>query len=144
MIILDTNIISELMREKPDEIVKVWADQLMIGIVGTTTITLAEIYSGLYQLPEGKRKEGYFNKFDAFIKELFAENIFRFDEQTALIYGMLSAESKSQGHNVGSVDIMIAGIAKQYGAKLATRNVKDFQHCDIDIVNPFDGCKTVN
>lgn len=137
MIILDTNIVSELMRQQPDQNVKQWISEQKPFHLAITTITIAEIQYGIQRLPKGKRQDELNQRFKAFIEEVFVGRIFSFDEEAANNYGFLYAECVSEGYNVDAVDMMIAAIVKQHDALLGTRNIKDFKQCDIKLVNPF-------
>lgn len=136
MIILDTNVISELMRELPDPNVKQWITAQKPIHFGITTITIAEIPRGLMRLPLGKRRSRLATSFTAFITEAFSGRIFPFDEEAAYNYGKIAAKCKTEGNNTDAVDLMIAAIAKSRQAAIATRNTKDFAGCNLEIINP--------
>ncbi|MCP5244130.1 MAG: type II toxin-antitoxin system VapC family toxin [Burkholderiales bacterium] len=137
MIILDTNIISELMREQPEIKVKHWISKQNSIHLGISTITVAEIQRGLMRLPTGKRRTQLTTSFEAFVTEAFNGRIFSFDEEAAYHYGQIAAQCEMQGINTDAVDLMIAAIAKTHQAAIATRNVKDFNGCGIEIINPW-------
>lgn len=136
MIILDTNIISELIKTNPDEKVFQWFGSIE-GSVVLTAITIGELQQGVMSLPEGKRKQNLLSAIGVVLDE-YKSHILHYDEQAALAYGALCASLKSKGIGVGQSDVMIASIALVHGATLATRNTKDFAHCGIALVNPFD------
>ena len=138
MIILDTNVISELMRENPDVRVKQWISQQKAIHLGLTTITIAEIQRGLMRLPTGQRRTNLERNFNRFLTAAFAGRIFSFDKDAANIYGQICAEREHAGLHVDAVDLMIASIAKSENAKIATRNIKDFINCTVELVNPWD------
>ena len=137
MIILDTNVISELMRNQPDIEVKHWISKQTPIHLNITTITIAEIQRGLMRLPTGKRRTQLTNSFEAFVTEAFNGRIFPFDEKAAYHYGHIAAHCEMQGINTDAVDLMIAAIAKTHQAAISTRNVKDFTGCGIEIINPW-------
>ncbi len=138
MIILDTNVISELMREEPHPKVKEWISTQKPIHLGLNVITIAEIQRGLARLPKGKRRSMLETNFTNFVTEAFGGRIFSFDEDVAYIYGDIAAKREKEGFNTDAVDLMIAAIAKSQNAGIATRNTKDFEGCGIKIVNPWD------
>lgn len=137
MIILDTNVISELMKTEPDALVIQWINQKEPMELYISTITIAEISYGLHALSEGTRRTKLENAFHKAILEAFEDRILDFDTSSAHIYGKIMAERKRLGKPLGVPDGQIASIACFHGASLATRNVKDFQNCGINIINPF-------
>ncbi|MBS0484832.1 MAG: type II toxin-antitoxin system VapC family toxin [Proteobacteria bacterium] len=137
MIILDTNVISELMREQPDVNVKHWIKAQKAIHLAITAITIAEIQRGLARLPEGKRRTQLTASFSDFIAEAFSGRIFPFDEEAAYRYGEIAAACEAGGINTDAVDLMIAAIASSRRAAIATRNVKDFTGCGVAIINPW-------
>jgi len=137
MIVLDTNVISELMRPAPDAGVKAWLarkDPLDLGI---TTITIAEIRRGIVRLPNGRRRKSLEDRFAAFIEEAFHGRLLAFDTDAAHVCGEVSALREHKGLHADAVDMMIAAIVKTAGATLATRNTRDFEKCGIALVNPW-------
>ncbi len=138
MIILDTNVISELMREEPHQKVKVWIATHKPTDLSLTTIAIAEIQKWLSRLPKGKRRNILKNKFSTFVAEAFSGRIYSFDEEAAYIYGDIAAKREKEGFNTDAVDLMIAAIVKSQNASIATRNTKDFEGCGIKIINPWE------
>ena len=137
MIVLDTNVISELMRESPDETVLAWfAKQKPTNLV-ITAIAIAEIQRGIQRLPTGKRQQQLAENFTGFIDSAFGGRILPFDENTAYIYGDIASEREKAGFNTDALDLMIAAIVKHHNAAIATRNTKDFKDCGIKLVNPW-------
>ena len=137
MIILDTNVISALMREAPDPRVKAWISRQKSIYLGSTTVTIAEIQRGLARLLVGKRRSQLTASFANFVAEAFSGRIYTFDEDAAWLYGDIAAKCESEGINTDAVDLMIAVIAKSHNAAIATRNTKDFVGCGIEIINPW-------
>lgn len=137
MIILDTNVISELMRENPEPKVRTWLSRQKPANLAITSIGIAEIQRGLKRLPEGRRRSYLEASFSAFISEAFEGRILSFDEYAAYVYGDIAAKREKEGFNTDAVDLMIAAIVKSAEASLATRNIKDFEGCDISIINPW-------
>ena len=142
MIILDTNVISELMKEQPDSQVKQWIGSQKPQDLALTAIAIAEITRGLSRLPKGKRRDILEQNFTAFVHDAFGGRIFPFDEEAALLYGGLSATREQAGMKAAPVDLMIASIAKNHNASIATRNIKDFTGCAITLSNPWEKCNS--
>ena len=138
MIILDTNVVSELMRQEPEIRVKQWLGAQKSIDLGLTTITIAEINRGLQRLPVGKRRTALEGSFERFIATAFEGRVFPFDEHAANCYGELAFMREQAGLHVDAVDLMIVAISKANNAKIATRNIKDFKGCGVDLVNPWD------
>ena len=136
MIILDTNIISELMKTNPDMRVMNWSKSLGAQTVATTSICCAEIYAGLSILEDGKRKQGLMAIFNLVLETVLTD-VLPFDDKAAKVYGDLYASQRARGLPTPQNDLMIAAISKANNATLITRNTKDFQNCGIEVVNPF-------
>ena len=138
MIILDTNIISELAKKDADKKVLDWFFTLDSQPIVTTTISLAELYYGIYILPEGKRKSELEKAVDFVMEDVLGDSLLSFDFQAGHTYAALVAKLRREGISMNQSDAMIAAIVKVHDGILITRNVKDFQHCSISILNPFD------
>ena len=137
MFILDTNVLSELMRSKPDAVVVNWVGTQPSTSLFTTAITQAEILYGVALLPEGKRKEGLAHAVDQMFLEDFRDRILSFDSICAHAFSHIAARRREMGRPISQFDAQIAAIAHSRKAVLATRNVSDFEDCDIEIVNPW-------
>ena len=140
MIILDTNVISELMKTRPHEHVNTWLDQQDALTLFTTSITIAEIIYGLSVLPIGHRRDYLETAFNQVITDAFKHRVLIFDESAARIYGQLMGQRKTSGHTLSVLDGQIAAIAKSHQMSLATRNTRDFIDCELNLINPFDSC----
>lgn len=138
MIILDTNIISELMKNSPSLNVMRWLDRQDITCLFITTITIAEISYGIGVLPEGKRKVLLESAFNQAIHAGFKHRIIDFDEVASYAYGRLMSQRKALGKPLGILDGQIAAIAAVNHATVATRNLRDFRRCGLELVDPFD------
>jgi toxin FitB len=137
MIVLDTNVISELMRPAPDAAVTAWLaaqDPLDVAI---TTITIAEIQRGIGRLPNGRQRKSLEERFSAFVEEAFPGRLLVFDRDAAYACGEVSVARERKGLHADAVDMMIAAIVKTAGATLATRNTRDFDKCGIALANPW-------
>jgi predicted nucleic acid-binding protein len=104
----------------------------------TTSITQAEILHGILLLPAGKRRNRLEEAANTMFAEDFVGRIAPFDTDAARFYARIAAERHRRGRSISQFDAQIAAIARSTGATLATRNVADFDHCGIDVVNPWD------
>ncbi|KXU31395.1 plasmid stabilization protein [Sphingobium sp. 22B] len=137
MIVLDTNVISEMMRREPDPQVMAWiADQPMAGVF-TTTLTQAEIFYGLALLPEGRRRDDLLAAARPMFEVDLAGRVLPFDTDAASAYPEIAAGRKQGGKPISQIDAQIAAIVRSRGARLATRNVRDFAECGITVVDPW-------
>ena len=136
MIILDTNVVSELMRPAGDPRVLSWMRKTGDGDLATTAITVAEIEYGLARLPDGSRADAL-RTAAAALWESFATAILPFDVSAARDYGVLTAARESAGRPTSAFDAQIAAIAKVHNAKVATRNVADFQGMGLKLIDPW-------
>jgi predicted nucleic acid-binding protein len=138
VIVLDTNIVSESLKPAPSESVLRWLgseDPLNIFI---TVITQAEMLYGVEVLVSGKRKQGLSALTEKlFGEEGFQDRILSFDQKSARAFASILAGRRAAGRPMSQFDAMIAAIARAHRATLATRNVKDFEHCGIRLVNPW-------
>lgn len=137
MIVLDTNVVSEMMRPKPEVRVQAWLLRQFRADVFLTSITQAEIFFGLAQMDELKRKAALTAEMELLIAEDFAGFILPFDEAAARQFAVIAAARKRMGRPISEFDAQIAAIAAAHGAFVATRNVADFEHCGIDLINPW-------
>ncbi len=137
MILLDTNVISELTRREPDPGVLAWIDGLAADEVWTTAITAAELLSGLARLPAGRRRNELTGAVEGLLREDLAGRIEPFDAETAGHYALLVAERIGAGQPISVPDAQIAAICRKRRATLATRNTRDFEGTGIDLVNPW-------
>lgn len=137
MIILDTNVISEFMTSPPAASVLNWLNAQDAATLYMTTISIAEICYGLEALPDGKRRRLLTERFDQFMTMAFSARILPFDEKAARLYGNIMSDRRKMGRPMSSLDGQIAAIARAHGFAVATRNVKDFSDCQIELINPF-------
>lgn len=142
MIILDTNVLSEMLAPAPSPVVEHWLAAQSPASVFTTTITKAEILYGIGILPEGKRKQVLTAAIGAIFLEDFAGRILPFDEAASDHHARLAAHRRHIGRPISQFDAQIAAIAASRGAELATRNVPDFEETGVKIVNPWIGGPT--
>ncbi|MDI4636909.1 MULTISPECIES: type II toxin-antitoxin system VapC family toxin [Halomonadaceae] len=135
MIVLDTNVISELMRPDPDARVVDWLDRQDAISVTISSITVAEILYGIERLPNGRRKRDFAAMAAAMFEEDFSGRILPFDGGAAVNF---AEQVESVGRQVHMADAQIAAICIQHGAMLATRNIKDFETLSLETINPWE------
>ena len=138
MIILDTNVLSELMKSKPDKSVVCWIGKHKATSLFITALTQAEILYGLEILPAEKRRTALKKAAKSMFELDFSGRILPFDTDAAQLFATIAAERRSIGRPVSQIDAQIAAIARSHHATLATRNVDDFEECGIDIINPWE------
>lgn len=138
MILIDTNIISEMMKPLPNSLVLDWIKHQEILNLFISTITIAEISYGLNVLPKGKRRLNLELAFSKAIQEGFTGRILSFDESAAYQYGLIMSTRRKFRQPLGIPDGQIAAIAKTHGASIATRNLSDFEGCSLQLINPFE------
>lgn len=137
MIVLDTNIISEMMAAHPEVAVINWLNDQNAVTLFVSTITIAEISYGLRLLPKGQRHRLLQDRFERFIEQAFEQRILNFDEAAARVYGEVMGYRKEIGRPLSVPDGQIASIARMHGFAVATRNIKDFKDCGVEVINPF-------
>lgn len=137
MILLDTNVISELVRPVPDTGVEAYVRAAAPEVTFTTAICLAEIRYGLARMPSGRRRDDLASRIDRLFASGFQGQVLPFDAACAAPYGEIRAAREAAGKPVTVEDAMIAAIARTHGATLATRNVTDFANCGINVANPW-------
>jgi predicted nucleic acid-binding protein len=139
LIVLDTNVVSEMMRDTPDESVAAWYIRQQSSALYTTTVTVAEVLYGIELLPQCKRRNRLTQFAEDFFKTAFAGKIIDFDQAAAPRYASIRAAKRLKGMTMSSLDTQIAAIAAAMGAAVATRNVNDFKHCGVKVINPWNG-----
>lgn len=137
MILLDTNVVSELGRRQPDPRVQAFFHQQAPRTLFTAAICEAEIRYGLAQLPAGRRRNDLAGRLIAFLATAFGGRILAFDFAAAALCGPIRASRTAAGKPVGIADAMIAATARAYGVAVATRNSDDFVGCGVRIMNPW-------
>ena len=138
MIILDTNVLSALMVKPAESVVLAWLDRQPEESTWTTSITILEIRFGLEIMERGRRRDSRILAFRRLIDEEIEHRVAPFDDSAATAAAELMAANKRAGTPRELRDTMIAGIALSRRAELATRNVKHFAECGIEIVNPWE------
>jgi hypothetical protein len=138
MIVLDTNVISELARQVPDAGVLSWLDSLEISDVATTAISAAELRYGVARLPEGHRKRELAGVIRSILTEDFNGRVLPFDERSSVQYATIVVGRERIGRPIGAADAQIAAICRDSGSILATRNTADFEETGVELVNPWN------
>ena len=136
MIVVDTNVLSELMRPSPSQRVRGWLGEQPASDLFVTAISIAEILYGIERLADGRRKE----RFADLARELFTEfedQVLAFDERAASVYASIVTRREALGAPINGFDAQIAAICATHNAALATRNTKDFDNLDIPLIDPW-------
>ena len=137
MIVLDTNVVSELMRDHPHPAVLAWLDARPARRLFVTAVTEAEVCTGLAFLPEGKRRRRLTEAADRAFGGLFKGRVLPFDSRAARSYAQIVAACRAAGRPISQSDAQIAATAQSRGMAVATRNLRDFQDTGIDLVDPW-------
>jgi predicted nucleic acid-binding protein len=131
MILLDTNVVSELMKIRPYGAVVAWLNGQASEKLFVSAITIGEIACGPRILPGGKRRSGLRERFERFVAVAFDQRVLAYDESAARVYGELMRDHKEPGLPMNVPDGQIAAIARLSHLAVATRNIPDFEHCGI-------------
>ena len=138
MIILDTNVISEVMRPKPSPNVVAWLNKQSKDSLYLTTVTIAEIGAGVCKLDHGKRRDDLEQRHRDFV-ELFTGRILGVDLMAAMLFGSTIGDAREKGITISFQDGLIAAIARtQQSAAVATRDVTPFENANIEVINPWE------
>lgn len=135
MIVIDTNVVSEMMRDHPSPVVLAWAEAA--GRLHATAITLAEIDYGIARLPSGRRRDRLAATATGVFAD-FEEVILPFDAPAARRYGDIVVGRERAGRSITTADAQIAAICANRNATLATRNIEDFEATGVSLINPWD------
>lgn len=138
MIILDTNVLSALMRSEPDTAVMHWLDDQVADSIWITSITLFEARFGLALLPDGARRQQLTARFDDLLISDFENRVLLFDQPAARQAADLAAQRKHAGRPIDMRDTFIAGIALARKARIATRNTRHFDDLPGTVINPWN------
>lgn len=138
MIVLDTNVLSEVLKPAPSLTVLHWLSVQEPLAVFTTTITQAEVLYGIEVLPEGKRRGRLSIMIDRLFADEFQGRILPFDEAAARVFPKIVVGRETLGRPISQFDAMIAAIARSRRAAVATRNIIDFEHCGVTLINPWN------
>lgn len=137
MIVLDTNVVSELARARPDPGVLEWVDGQVRQELAITSVTAGELVYGTSRLPAGRRRRVLEAVLMDLIGRWFEGRVLPLDLAGAEASGVLQARREAQGRRVGLADAQIAGICLSRGAVLATRNTADFEDTGVELIDPW-------
>jgi toxin FitB len=137
VVVVDTNVVSELIRSTPEPAVLGWFDRLPGDEPRITATTVFELYFGAGRLPEGARKAQLVNRIDIMVHEIFRGRILAYDAVAAEIGGGLMAALERRGRAIGLADVEIAAVCSAAGAALATRNTKHFEGLGLVLIDPW-------
>jgi len=137
MIVLDTNVLSEALRPAPEPSVLDWLANQPRASLFITTVTRGEILSGIRLLADGKRRRGLSDAAKKIFDADFADQVLSFDSDAADMNAEIAASRRTTGKPISQFDAMIVAMARSRGAGLATRNVKDFEDCGVDLIDPW-------
>jgi hypothetical protein len=137
VIVLDTNVLSALMRTNPETVVVEWLDRQPADSVWLTSITVFEARFGLALLPKGRRRSGLERALDRVLTEDLSNRVLALDEMAAMTAAQLAADRQRSGRTVDLRDTLIAGIAQARRATIATRNARHFEGLEVPVVDPW-------
>ena len=137
MILLDTNVVSELMRSSPDHVVETWvadhpAEELFFSAIGE-----AELRYGVAVMPAGRRRDRLASEIEAMLREEFEGRVLPFDGAAARAYAEVASVRRAAGRPAPLADCQIAAIARSRDMAVATRNVRDFEDLRVDVIDPW-------
>jgi predicted nucleic acid-binding protein len=138
VIVLDTNVVSELARPSPNPNVIDWIDAHNSAELVITALTAAEVRAGVALLPSGRRSREIGLRMEVLLTETFAGYVLAFDIDSTSHYADILAARTRAGRTISAVDAQIAAISRQHQATLATRNIADFAGTGIDLINPWE------
>lgn len=137
MIVLDTNVVSELVRPQPAPAVVAWVDAQDSDELVITVVTAAEIRARVALLPAGRRRRQIAERMEAMITETFAGYVLAFDVDSTGHYANIVARRTRAGRPISTLDAQIAAVCTQHDATLATRNTDDFGGLNLNLINPW-------
>ena len=137
MFLLDTNVLSAMMRGEPVSAVAAWVSRQSVDLLFTAAVCQAEVLAGIAILPDGRRRRALEVAAQSMFLEDFEGRVLPFDATAATAYADIFAVRRRAGRPMAAVDLMIAAIARSQGATLVTRNITDFDECAVGIVNPW-------
>jgi len=138
MFVLDTNVVSEIMQERPDPSVLHWLDNRLERDLFVTAVTQAEVLTGIAIMPAGQRREGLAAVAHRAFNGMFADRVLPFDRAAAHAFARITAARRQAGRPISQADCQIAAIAIARGGTVVTRNVRDFEGIEIGVVNPWE------
>ena len=142
MFVLDTNVVSELMVDRPHPSVLRWLDDRLERDLFVTAVTQAEVLTGIAFLPDGKRRQGLAAAADRAFRGMFANRVLPFDRAAAHACSEIAAARRRAGRPISQADCQIAAIAALRGGTVVTRNVRDFEGIEIAVINPWESAQS--
>ena len=136
-VLLDTNVVSELIRKSPDPSVEAWVAVHPLEDLFFSAVGEAELRYGAAILPTGRRRETLVSDIERMLRDAFDNRVLPFDSEAARAYADIAAARRSAGRPVTPADSQIAAIARSRDMAVATRNVRDFEDVDIEVVDPW-------
>jgi toxin FitB len=143
LIVLDTNVVSEVMRPAPDSAVLNWLNAQVVADLMLSSVVVSELLFGVARLPAGLRKRQLADTFASMLEQDFSGRILPFDLEAAILYGELAAACEAKGRPVDMADAQIAATCLAHGATLATRNLKHFEGLGLKLINPWERVASV-
>ena len=142
MLVLDTNVASELMRPEPTPTVVAWIADRDAEELYLTAVSEAELLYGVAIMPTGRRRNALEAAMSRWLDLGFADRILPFDSSAARAYALIASGRRHAGRPIGEADCQIAAISRSHGAVLVTRNVRDFEDTGVDVVDPWTAMQT--
>ena len=139
MVVLDTNVLSELMRPAPDPVIASWVAGRATSSLHLTAVSEAELRFGVAIMPPGKRRSGLAEGLERMLRTGFADRVLPFDSAAACAYAEIAAARRAMGRPIPEADCQIAAIARSRDMVVATRNVRDFADAGIEVIDPWTG-----
>ena len=139
MVVLDSNVLSELMRPAPDPAIASWVAERATSSLHLTAVNEAELRFGLAIMPPGRRRDGLAEGLERMLRTGFANRVLPFDSAAASAFAEIAAARRALGRPIPETDCQIAAIARSRGMAVATRTVRDFADAGIDVVDPWVG-----
>lgn len=138
MTILDTNVVSEIMRPAPNAMVVRWMATQNSEDLYTTSVTMGEVLYGIELLPSGKRQESLRAGAERIFRVVFTDRVLSFEARAAREFSTIASTRKKRGRPISELDAQIAAIARVHGAVVATRDARGFEGCGVRVVNPWE------
>jgi len=138
MMVLDTNVVSELMRAQPAPQVLDWVNAQPSDQLCLCSVVVAELLYGVGRMPDGVRKSAMLSAMQSMVLEDFAGRVLPFDLDAAVAFAQMVVQREKMGRTIATADAQIAAICAAHGARLATRNIRDFASLDLQLINPWD------
>ena len=137
MLVIDTNVVSELMRPTPNAVIASWIAERATSSLHLTAVSEAELRFGLAIMPPGRRRDGLAEGLERMLRTGFANRVLPFDSAAASAYAEIAAARRAMGRPMPQADCQIAAIARSRGMAIVTRNVSDFVDVGIDVIDPW-------